>query len=109
MKFDRKWLMAILAILAALLVLGIGISSCDDGPASVASAEEVEEVCAEDFYGCVEYLPDDPIGIGAMLWLSAGADPVGIDSRRGVELAIDYLGGEFDGLPGTLLGHEVRI
>ena len=109
MKLSRRWLIAIGLALVALLILGIGLSSCNDGPASVASADEVQEACEEDFYGCVEYLPDGPIGIGALLWLSASADPVGIDSRRGVELAIDYLGGEFDGVPGTVLGHEVRI
>ena len=108
-KPDRKWLIVTGVVLAALVLLGIGLKGCDDAPASVASAEEVEEVCEEDFYGCVEYLPDGPIGIGALLWLSASADPVGTDSRRGVELAIDYLDGEFDGVSGTVLGHEARI
>lgn len=105
----RKWLIVIGVLLAAVLVLGLTLSSCDDGPSSFATADEVEEACGEDPYGCVEYGPDGTIGIGALLWLNATADPTGIDSRRGVELAIDYLGGEFDGVPGTVLGHEVRI
>jgi branched-chain amino acid transport system substrate-binding protein len=104
-----KWLILTGALVAVLLVVVVGASSCGSGPTSVASDDEIEQACEKDFYGCVEYGPVNPVRLGALLWLSAGADPVGVDSRRGVELAIDYLDGEFDGAPGSVLGHEVRI
>lgn len=109
MMAKSKWLIALGIGLASLLALSFGFVGNDDVPDSVVPTEEVERICDDDFYGCVEYGADGVIGLGALLWLSTGADQVGLDSRRGVELAIDYLGGEFDGAPGTVLGHEVRI
>ena len=91
------------------LALTLGMAGCSGGPASVVSGDEGERACEEDLHGCVQYGPEDPVTIGALLWLSASADPSGVDGKRGAELAVDYLDGEFDGAPGELLGHPVRL
>ena len=93
----------------ACLLLVFGLAGCGEKPSTVDSAEEIDAACAEDPHGCVRYQHNQPIDIGALLWLSRDADPVGVDSQRGVELAVDYLDGEFDGSQGTVLGHEIQL
>lgn len=91
---------------AASLLLG-----CGDGSSTVDSRETIDAVCEEDPYGCVRYERTQPIDLGALLWLSEESRTAGtgIDSQRGVELALDYLDGEFDGVPGRVLGHDVTL
>lgn len=98
-------------VLALFLAGGLafGLVGCGGDPASVASKDEVARACEEDFHGCVEYGPEDPVTIGALLWLSASADPSGLDAKRGTELAVDYLDGVFDATAGEILGHPVRL
>jgi len=95
----------------ACLLLVFGLIGCGEKPSTVDSVEEIDAACADDPHGCVRYQHNQPIDIGALLWLSEDS-PVagtGVDSQRGVELAIDYLDGEFDGSPGLALGHDVEL
>lgn len=123
----------IVVIVALDLALILGISApfrgpfiVDNGPI-VAMSEEVldgvylpwigpqsrivtdEGTCGEDPLGCLRIDAGDSIQLGALLRVGADLDGVGLDDRRGVELAIDYLDTEFDGLPGTLLGHPITV
>ncbi len=66
----------------------------------MAGGMSVEDVMA-DSLGVIELGPDDPIEIGAMFVLSGPNESLGVDSRDGVELAIDTIG--------DLLGHQVVL
>jgi len=65
--------------------------------------EPVSEVRfhCEDELGCVDIPPGDPIHIAYMLDQSGDARSVGIDSIRGVEIAI--------GQKGEILGHPIEL
>ena len=78
------------------------------GDSSSQVAGVVGDACRER-YGCVELGAGDTIELGALLWLGAESGELGADATRGIELAIDYLDGAFDGVPGELLGHEVLL
>jgi len=68
-----------------------------------------DKVCQDDPLGCLTIEADDSIQLGALLRVGADFQGAGLDDRRGVDLAIDYLDTEFDGVPGTLLGHSVSV
>jgi len=55
-----------------------------------------------DAVGCVTIGPDDPIHIAYAMVVSGPNETLGIDSRNGVEIAIDDSGGE-------ILGHPVQF
>ncbi|MFM7061684.1 MAG: branched-chain amino acid ABC transporter substrate-binding protein [Actinomycetes bacterium] len=80
----------------------VGTTACGGG-----SSESVEDECANS--GCIEIGPKDPIRLGALLWLETLEDETGRDTLRGVELAVDYLDWDLDGIDGDLLGHRVLI
>jgi hypothetical protein len=68
-----------------------------------------DKVCQDDPLGCLRIEADDSIQLGALLRIGADFQGAGLDDRRGIDLAIDYLDTEFDGVPGTLLGHPVSV
>ncbi len=86
MKSRRQWVVFLLVLLAAI----------------VAACQRQPKFTCEDPKGCVEIKPGEPIRIGAALVFSGGAASYGIDSKRGIEIAIDDLGGE-------LLGHPIEL
>ncbi len=89
--------------LGLAFALGVtGIAGCGGGSTDAATAE-----CANS--ACIEIAPGAPIRVGGLLWLGTTDDETGRDSLRGVELAVDYLDWDFDGIEGDLLGHPVRI
>ena len=90
----------------AILVVAVGCARTDSGTSTVT---DVEEVCAADPFGCVVFNVGDPVELGALLWLGADSSQSGVGSRVAVELAVDYLDGVFDGVPGDLLGHPVEV
>lgn len=99
-------------VLIAIFVLVLSVIAFGDGSGyktSLPSASEVADICEADQYGCVEYGIGDSIQIGGLLWVGDPEETIGTDSQRGVELAVDYLDGQFDGVPGEVLGHPVEI
>jgi branched-chain amino acid transport system substrate-binding protein len=54
-----------------------------------------------DAIGCVDIPAGDPIRIGYALVISGPNETLGVDSRRGVEIAIDH--------KGEVLGHSVEL
>lgn len=89
--------------LGVALALGVaGLAGCGGDAADSAAAECVNSAC-------VEIAPGAPIRVGGLLWLGTTDDETGRDSLRGVELAVDYLDWDFDGIEGDLLGHPVEI
>ena len=107
MMFKRPF--ALLFLLA--LLCSAALTGCGDKSSSVDSREQIDAACDDDPFGCVRYERTQPVDIGALLWLSEESRTAGtgVDSQRGVELALDYLDGEFDGVPGEVLGHEVEL
>jgi len=94
------------ALAAVLVVVAVGCARSDSDTVTVT---DVEEVCAADPYGCVVFNVGDPVELGALLWLGSDSSQSGVGSRVAVELAVDYLDGVFDGVPGDLLGHPVEV
>ena len=58
-------------------------------------------ICSDPL-GCVTLDPDDPIHIAYALVISGPASSLGIDSRNGIEIAIDDSGGK-------ILGHDILL
>ena len=59
-----------------------------------------------DAIGCVDIAPGDPIRIAYMLVVSGPNASLGEDSRNGIEIAIDDVGGELLGHPIELVGED---
>jgi len=59
-----------------------------------------------DAIGCVDIPPDDPIRIGYALVIAGPNESLGVDSRRGIEIAILDKEGEFLGHPIELVGED---
>ena len=76
------------------------------GPAGVV--ENSRRVCNSEPDACVRVGADEPIQLAALLQLDE-SDAFGVDALRGIELAVDYLDGQFDGESGQLLGRKVAI
>ena len=80
------------ALLALLVIAGMALAAC--GPA--ASAFE-----CTDALGCVDIAPGEPVHIAYAMVISGADSTLGIDSRTGVEVAVD--------LKGELLGHPISL
>ncbi len=92
---------------AALAVAALVGSACNgagrNDPAVSPSASP------SDALGTIRIAPGEPIRLGTLLATSGSASDLGTDSLRGVQLAVDYLDGTFDGQPGTLAGHPIEL
>jgi branched-chain amino acid transport system substrate-binding protein len=80
------------ALLAVLVLASIVLAAC--GPA--ASTFE-----CTDSIGCVDIAPGEPVHIAYAMVISGPDETLGIDSRTGVEVAVD--------LKGQLLGHDIQL
>ena len=108
-------------LLLALLILTLLLAACTsatptttapDPGASPTEATSGEEPAGEepggetagcsDALGCVEVAAGAPIRIAAALVVAGPDQSLGVDSRNGIEIAIDDAGGE-------LLGHPVEL
>jgi branched-chain amino acid transport system substrate-binding protein len=89
--------------LVVLTVIAAGCSAKASARSSPGSA------CHDVRYGCIRIAIGDPIEIGALLDIGPNSGDLGTDSQRGIQLAIDYLDGIFDGIPGQLLGHDIVL
>lgn len=58
--------------------------------------------CDEDPLGCITIKPGEPIHIAYALVVEGDNQTLGVDSRNGVEIAIEDVGGQ-------ILGHEIRF
>ncbi len=99
-----------LRVSLVILIFGV-VAGCGNGSSTVDSRDLIDATCEDDPYGCVRYERTQPVDIGALLWLSEESRTAGtgVDSQRGVELALDYLDGDFDGATGKVLGHDVEL
>ncbi|MEN9595272.1 MAG: hypothetical protein RLY23_1755, partial [Actinomycetota bacterium] len=86
------------AILSAVTI--ISASACSSNTSKAAEQTSSESSCTKKA-DCVPLGIGEPIFIGIHLSENIA---IGQESIVGVELAIDYLDGQFDGVPGTIDG-----
>jgi branched-chain amino acid transport system substrate-binding protein len=72
-----------------------------EGRLAAAGPAMVDEFTCEDAIGCVDVPAGDPIRVGYALVISGPNETLGVDSRRGVEIAIDDTP--------ELLGHPIEL
>jgi branched-chain amino acid transport system substrate-binding protein len=97
-----RWFVLV-ALLSVFALIGAACGGDDD------DGDVTGQTCPDDEFGCVELGADDPITIGSLLVIAGPNASLGLDSQRGVELAIDNLDDSLDGTPGELLGHAVEL
>ena len=79
-------------LLSALVIATMLLAAC---------APKTVYTCT-DAIGCVKIGPNDPIHIAYLLVVAGPNETLGIDSRNGIEIAIDDSGGK-------ILGHDVKL
>jgi len=107
----RTWF-ALVALVGALALItaacaqeeGGGTTGPTGGTATGPAAD-----CESDPFGCVNVGAGEPITVGTLLAISGDVAFLGLDSQHGVELAVDYLDGAFDGKGGQIAGHDVNL
>ena len=101
------------ALLSVLVLASMLLAACGapktEAPTAAATEAATEAPTAApvayectDALGCVKIAADEPIHVAYWGVLSGADGSLGEDSKRGVEIAIDDLGGQ-------LLGHEVLL
>jgi branched-chain amino acid transport system substrate-binding protein len=90
---------------AAAVVVAVGLSG-SAGAASGPVASAAPKACRRDPSACVRVGIGQPIYIGTLL---DRTQLNGRDSSTAIDLAVDYLDGQFNGVDGTLLGHRVVL
>lgn len=100
----RPWL----TVVATVAVLALVASACasDEGGGEPGGGTETAPA---DEFGSVEVGADEPINLGVSQVISGADAALGQDQVNGIELAVDYLDGSFDGTPGQLLGHDIDL
>ena len=94
------------ALLSVLVLASMLLAACG-APKTAAPTTAATEAATEaataapamyectDPLGCVKIAPDEPIHIAYWGVLSGADSSLGEDSKRGVEIAIDDIGGKF--------------
>lgn len=90
----------------ALLAIALSIVAALAAGCGGATAPDAADQCPRSGPTCVRVGVGQPIYLGTLLLRT---DPVGVDAASSIALAIDYLDGGFDGVPGQLLGHDVAV
>jgi branched-chain amino acid transport system substrate-binding protein len=80
-------------VISAIAVLAMVLTAC--GPAA-------KPFTCTDSIGCVKIGPTDPVHIAYLLVIAGPNETLGIDSRNGVEVAIDDAGGK-------ILNHTIKF
>jgi branched-chain amino acid transport system substrate-binding protein len=96
--------LVVLSLIAAQCAAPATEAPAPEAPAAATEAAEpakVEGFTCDDAIGCVDVPPGDPIRVGYALVISGPNETLGVDSRRGVEIAIDD--------KPEVLGHSVEL
>jgi branched-chain amino acid transport system substrate-binding protein len=86
-----------LAVISLLLLASMLMAACGPKTPPFECTDEI---------GCVDIPPGDPIRIGYALVIAGPNESLGVDSRNGIEIAIDDREGEFLGHPIELVGED---
>jgi branched-chain amino acid transport system substrate-binding protein len=98
----------ILTLFSLLVLVSLVLAAC--APAAPATTEAppaeteapAEDPCATDAIGCIEIPAGGEIHLAYALVVAGPNETLGIDSRNGIEVAIDDVGGE-------ILGHPIKF
>jgi branched-chain amino acid transport system substrate-binding protein len=104
----RNWL----TTLVLVSVLAIVAAACSNNNSSTPSAGGSGGGGGPDCNtppGCVTVASGAPIEIGTLLATTGSTKSLGLDSLYGVELAVDYLDGNFDQQNGQIDGHDIKL
>jgi branched-chain amino acid transport system substrate-binding protein len=103
----------LLALFSVLVIASLALAACGptptEAPPPVVTEAPVTEAPTEapaafectDSIGCVDVAPGEPIHLAYLMVIAGPDETLGIDSRTGVEVAID--------LKGQVLGHDVQL
>jgi branched-chain amino acid transport system substrate-binding protein len=83
----------LLVLVSILMIASMVLSACGQAAATYTCTDSI---------GCVKVGPTDPIHIAYLLVVSGPNSALGIDSRNGVEIAIDDAGNK-------ILGHTIKF
>lgn len=86
-------------LVSLLIIASMVLGAC--GTTTTPAVTEAPYSCTDPI-GCVEIGPTDPIHIAYLLVVAGPAAQLGVDSRNGVEIAIDDAGGK-------ILGHDIKF
>ncbi|MGE5227494.1 MAG: branched-chain amino acid ABC transporter substrate-binding protein [Planctomycetaceae bacterium] len=104
----RRW--AALVGLVALAVVATACSNSSSTSASSGSSSSASGAAdCNTSPGCVTVAAGAPIEIGTLLATTGATKNLGLDSLYGVELAVDYYDGAFDGNNGQIDGHDIKL
>ena len=96
-------LLSLLAIAAMLLAAcGTPTQAPTEAPAPAATQAPPAAFTCSDKIGCVDVGPNDPIHIAYLLVVAGPNETLGVDSRNGLEIAIDDAGGK-------ILNHDIKF
>jgi len=96
---QRQRMLRLLALVAVLSLVG---AACGDDGEDTGGTDTATETAAEDALGTVESASGEPIEIAVLQSITGDTASLGEDQVRGVEIAVDDLGGE-------LLGHPIEL
>ncbi len=97
-----------LVLISVLVATSMLLAACGapapatEAPAGATSAPAPAGFTCTDTIGCVDVAPTDPIHIAYLLVVSGPNETLGVDSRNGIEIAIDDAGGK-------ILNHDVKF
>jgi branched-chain amino acid transport system substrate-binding protein len=94
-----RWV-AFAAVLGAFMLVTAGCASDEGGGGGAQS---------DDPFGSLSLASGEPIKIGTLLSITGDNRSLGVDSQRGVVLAVDFLDGKLDGKPGQLMGRNIEL
>jgi branched-chain amino acid transport system substrate-binding protein len=97
---SKRLLYVISVVIVATMVLGACATATTSAPSST-QASTGPYTCTDPI-GCVKIGPTDPIHIAYLLVVAGPNSALGIDSRNGIEIAIDDAGGK-------ILGHDIKF
>jgi branched-chain amino acid transport system substrate-binding protein len=97
---SKRLLYVISVVIIATMVLGACATATTSAPSST-QASTGPYTCTDPI-GCVKIGPTDPIHIAYLLVVAGPNSALGIDSRNGIEIAIDDAGGK-------ILGHDIKF
>jgi branched-chain amino acid transport system substrate-binding protein len=90
-------------VISVLLVATMVLGACATATSAPGSTEAATgPYTCTDPIGCVKIGPTDPIHIAYLLVVAGPNSALGIDSRNGIEIAIDDAGGK-------ILGHDIKF